>query len=268
MNSGVWTFRMTGWPSNPARGGLSIAPAQPHPPLFLFFSGAAPARLSNCPPAAPLKNKKNGGWSNAPYKQATPDGVSCRGLDICARVIPGRGSRGLEVHGYPQAPLRGAGPPSPLKSLDGPALQRREGQFDVPPVPKERLNAPLRDTAWHRTYIAGIGVEPGVGPEEPQKMRARSGASGDSGPLSQPSSPTLSENGQCDRGCDKGCDKVLRSPTGASRQYPEPRPGRLDNCAHICDRLHCSNLTGRSNNRGAARPGFADIRLCNISATQ
>jgi hypothetical protein len=46
-----------------------------HPSFFLFFSGAGLARLSNCPPAAPQKNKKNGGGSRSSYKQVTPDGV-------------------------------------------------------------------------------------------------------------------------------------------------------------------------------------------------
>jgi hypothetical protein len=41
----------------------------------LFFSGAGLARLSNCPPAAPLKNKKKGGGSRFGYKQVTPSGV-------------------------------------------------------------------------------------------------------------------------------------------------------------------------------------------------
>jgi hypothetical protein len=36
-------------------GATFIAPAQPPPSLFLFFSGAALASLSNSPPAAPLK---------------------------------------------------------------------------------------------------------------------------------------------------------------------------------------------------------------------
>jgi hypothetical protein len=60
---------------NPARGGLFIAPAQPPPSFFLFFSGAGLARLSSRASAAPLKNKKNGSGSRFCYKQATPDGV-------------------------------------------------------------------------------------------------------------------------------------------------------------------------------------------------
>jgi len=46
---------------NPARGGLFIAPVQPPPSFFLFFSGAGLARMSKRPSAAPLKNKKKGG---------------------------------------------------------------------------------------------------------------------------------------------------------------------------------------------------------------
>jgi len=65
--------------ANPARGGLFIAPAQPPPCFFLFFSGAALARLSNSLPAAPLKNKKNGGGSRSLYKQVTPTGFLALG---------------------------------------------------------------------------------------------------------------------------------------------------------------------------------------------
>jgi hypothetical protein len=71
--------RVTPWESlKPRRGGLPIAPAEP-PSLFLFFSGAALARLSNSPPAAPLKNKKKGGGSRSSYKQVTPTGFLAPG---------------------------------------------------------------------------------------------------------------------------------------------------------------------------------------------
>jgi len=44
----------------PRRGDLFIEERDP-PPFFLFFRGAGLARLSNSPPAAPLKNKKKKG---------------------------------------------------------------------------------------------------------------------------------------------------------------------------------------------------------------
>jgi hypothetical protein len=46
----------------------------------LFFSGASLARVSNCPPAAPLKNKKKKQVGRGFYKQATPGGV----MALCA----------------------------------------------------------------------------------------------------------------------------------------------------------------------------------------
>jgi hypothetical protein len=45
----------------------------------LFFSGASLARVSNCPPAAPLKNKKKRHVGRGFYKQATPGGVMALG---------------------------------------------------------------------------------------------------------------------------------------------------------------------------------------------
>jgi hypothetical protein len=41
----------------------------------------------------------------------------------------------------------------------------------------------------------------------------------DSGPLSQPSSPPLSKNGQSDKGGDKGGDEVFQSPGFWDRRY-------------------------------------------------
>ena len=43
---------------NPVRGELFVGESRPTPFFFLFFSGAGLARLLNCSPAAPLKNKK------------------------------------------------------------------------------------------------------------------------------------------------------------------------------------------------------------------
>jgi hypothetical protein len=60
---------------NPVRGGLFIAPAQPPPPSFCFSAARVWPRLSNCPPTAPLKNKKKGGGSRSAYRQVTPNGV-------------------------------------------------------------------------------------------------------------------------------------------------------------------------------------------------
>jgi hypothetical protein len=50
-----WLKPRQGWPVYSA--------GTPTPSFFLFFSGASLARRSNCPPAAPLKNKENGGGS-------------------------------------------------------------------------------------------------------------------------------------------------------------------------------------------------------------
>jgi hypothetical protein len=67
--------------SNPARGGLFIAPAQPPPSFFLFFSGAGPAPLplSNSPPAAPLKNKKKAGGSRSSINRSPLTGFLALG---------------------------------------------------------------------------------------------------------------------------------------------------------------------------------------------
>jgi hypothetical protein len=49
----------------------------------VFFSGAGLARLSNSTPAAPLKNKKDGGGSRSAYKQVTPTGfLAWRALGV------------------------------------------------------------------------------------------------------------------------------------------------------------------------------------------
>jgi len=55
-------------PSRAAAGWPVYSTNAATPSFFLFFSGAGQARLSNCPPAAPLKNKKKGCGSWSSYK--------------------------------------------------------------------------------------------------------------------------------------------------------------------------------------------------------
>ena len=82
----------------PRRGDLFIAPARPSLSFFLFFSGAALARLQNPPPAAPLKNKKNGGWSRSSINRSPPRGFLALGA-------PGIAKKQLEHSGWSSCPL-------------------------------------------------------------------------------------------------------------------------------------------------------------------
>jgi hypothetical protein len=61
-----WLKPRQGWPVYSA--------GAPTPSCFLFFSGASLARRSNCPPAAPLKNKKTAVDLGSLFKQVTPTG--------------------------------------------------------------------------------------------------------------------------------------------------------------------------------------------------
>ena len=103
--------------SNPARGGLFIAPAQPPPSFFLFFSGAGLARLSNSTPAAPLKNKKNRRGPRSAYK-----GIVCGLVLWSSTLAPARATdAAFEANRRPvaEAPHRGK-----------PARREGEVQFD------------------------------------------------------------------------------------------------------------------------------------------